>query len=428
MKEFADRPVRVPQEPLAVHAWRMTRWLLELRLVPRLTERRGGWRAPLRALRDGLTASGLAVLLASVLLLLLARRSNPGFDLGLATAGLLLLALSAAVGRVWRPRLHVSRLGAGTAIAGQPCRSRVRLTNIGRRPARELMLREWRGPGWRPAGASKSVLIERLDAGQTHLCEVAVMPRARGLLRLPGLAAHSFFPLFLTRSTVGAALPLELPVLPPPLPVSLPPLRELAARCLKTGAHAARSSTGALEYAHTRPYQIGDPSTRLDHRASARRGELMSRVFRGGSELHADGIAICCDTAVAGFAPWQRRPRDVAALDRRLALVLELVAHARAEALALKALALGEDWQPIADEATLHRAVATCAPTRQTRLPASLPEAGLLYLLVTEDATDPLTAQVAAWRAAGHLVLVFRLAGRGGQALPTGPGNHELTA
>ena len=427
MKEFADRPVRVPQEPLVLHAWRMTRWLLELRLVPRLTERRGGWRAPLRALRDGLTASGLAVLLASVLLLLLARSSNPGFDLGLAAAGLLLLALSAVVGRVWRPRLHLLRLGAGTAIAGQPCHSRVRLTNIGRRPARELMLREWRGPGWRPAGASKSVLIERLDAGETHLCELAVLPRARGLVLLPGLAAHSFFPLFLTRSTVGAALPLELLVLPPPLAVNLPPLRELAARCLKTGVHAARHA-GALEYAHTRPYQVGDPSTRLDHRASARRGELMSRVFRGGSELHADGIAICCDTAVAGFAPWQRRPRDATALDRRLALVLELVAHARAEALPLKALALGEDWQPIADEATLHRAVATCPPTRQTRLPASLPEPGLLYLLVTEDASDPIMAQVATWRAAGHLLLVFRLAGRGGRALPAAPGNHELTA
>jgi hypothetical protein len=121
----------------------------------------------------------------------------------------------------------------------------------------------------------------------------------------------------------------------------------------------------------------------------------MSRVFRGGSELHADGIAICCDTAVAGFAPWQRRPRDAAALDRRLALVLELVAHARAEALALNALALGAEWQPIDDEAALHRAVASCPPARQTRLPASLPEADLLYLLVTEDAADALTAQVA---------------------------------
>lgn len=427
MKEFADRPVRVPQEPLVLHLWRMTRWLLELRLVPRLTERRGGWRAPLRALRDGLTAGGLAVLLASVLLLLLARRSNPGFDLGLAAAGLLLLGLSAAVGRLWRPRLHLVRLGSEVAVAGQPCRGRVRLTNIGRRPARDLMLREWRGPGWRPAAACGSALIERIEVGESRACEVAVIPRMRGLLRLPGLAVHSFFPLFLTRSTVGAALPLELPVLPPPLPVNLPPLRGLAARCLKQGAYAARNA-GALEYVHTCPYQVGDPPTRLDHRASARRGELMSRVFRSGSDPHADGIAICCDTAVAGFAPWQRRPRDAAALDRRLALVLELVAHARAEALPLKMLALGEDWQPIADEAALHRAVAACPPARHTRLPASLPEPGLLCLLVTEDASDEITAQAAAWRAAGGLVLVFRLAGRGGRPLPAGPGNHELQA
>jgi len=427
MKEFADRPLRVSQEPLIRHLWRMTRWVFELRLVPRLTERRGGWRAPLRALRDGLTASGVAVLLASALLLLLARRNNPGFDLGLAAAGLSLLGVSAVVGRLWRPRLQLVRLGHEAAIAGQPCRGRVRLTNLAARPARELMLREWRGAGWRPLAPSRSALIERLDAGQSRVCETVVIPRARGLLRLPGLAVHSYFPLFLTRSTAGAALALELPVLPPPLPVSLPPLRELAARCLKTGVHAARHA-GALEYAHTRAYQMGDPSTRLDHRASARRGELMSRVFRGGSELHADGIAICCDTAVAGFAPWQRRPRDAGALDRRLALVLELVAHARAEALPLRALALGQDWQPIADEAALQRAIAACPPARETHLPAGLPEPGLLCLLVTEDAGDALTAQVAAWRAAGGLVLVFRLGGRGGRPLPPGAGNHELAA
>lgn len=427
MKEFADRPVRVYDEPLALHLGRMAVWLLNLRLVPRLTERRGGWRAPLRALRDGLTPVGLAVLLTSVLLLLLARRSNPGFDLGLAAAGLVLIALAGGVGRLRSFRVQIERAGHAVAIAGQPCRNRVRLTNVGRRAAHDLALREWRGPGWRLAAPAASALVERLAAGESRTCETAIVPRARSLLVLPGVALHSAWPLFLTRLTAGGALPLELPVLPPPLAISLPPLRELAARCLKTGVHAARAS-GVIEYTHTRAYQMGDPATRLDHRASARRGELMSRVFRGGSELRADGIAIVCDTAVSGFAPWQRRPRDPAALDRRLALVLELAAHARAEALPLKLLALGADWQPMADEAALHRAVAACPPARDTRLPVSLPEPGLLYLLVTQDAGDHITAQLDTWRSAGHLVLAFRLGGRGGRALPPGPGNHEITA
>lgn len=427
MRELADRPLRVPQEPFVLHLWRVAVWLLNLRLVPRFTERRGGWRAPLRALRDGMTPMGLAVLLTSVMLLLLARRSNPGFELGFAALGLALLAFTGIVGRLRSFRVQIERAGQAVAIAGQPCRNRVRLTNVGRRPAHDLVLREWRGPGWRLAAPAASVLIERLEVGESRTCETAIVPRARSLLLLPGVALHSAYPLFLTRLTGGGALPLELPVLPPPLTVGLPPLRELAARCLKTGVHAARAS-GAIEYTHTRAYQMGDPATRLDHRASARRGELMSRVFRGGSELRADGIAILCDTAVAGFAPWQRRPRDATALDRRLALVLELAAHARAEALPLKLLALGADWQPVTDEAALHRAVAACPAARETRLPASLPEPGLLYLLVTEDASDAITAQVAAWRAAGHLVLAFRLGGRNGRTLPAGPGNHELTA
>ena len=426
MKECADRPLRVPQEPFALHLWRMVVWLLNLRLVPRLTERRGGWRAPLRALRDGLTPVGLAVLIASVLLLLLARRSNPGFELGLAAAGLALLLLSSAVGRLWGLRVRLDRAGHEPAIAGQPCRTRLRMTNVGRRPAFDLALREWRGPGWRLTPPDGGALIERLAVGESRLCDAVVTPRARGLLVLPGAAVHSAFPLFLTRLTRGQPLPQEVAVLPAPLALRLPPLRELAARCLKTGVHAARAS-GAIEYSHSRAYQMGDPATRLDHRASARRGELMSRVFRGGSELRATGIAICCDTAVAGFAPWQRRPRDRAALDRRLALVLELAAHGRAEALPLTWLALGEDWQPVGDETALHRAVAICPPARATRLPASLPDPGLLYLLVTEDASDAVMAQATAWRAAGHLVLLFRLAGRGGRALPPGAGNHELS-
>ena len=427
MKEFADRPLRVPQEPLALHAWRLGVWLLNLRLVPRLTERRGGWRAPLRSLRDGLTPMGVALLLTSVLVLLLARRSNPGFELGFAAAGLVLIALDGIVGQLRSFRVQIERAGHAVAIAGQPCRNQLRLTNVGRRPAHDLSLREWRGPGWRLVAPAASTLVERLAVGESRTCETVIVPRARSLLELPGVALHSAYPLFLTRLTAGGALPLELPVLPPPLAISLPPLRELAARCLKTGVHAARAG-GAIEYTHTRAYQMGDPATRLDHRASARRGELMSRVFRGGSELRADGIAIICDTAVAGFAPWQRRPRDPAALDRRLALVLELAAHARAEALPLKLLALGADWQPMADEAALHRAVATCPPARGTRLPASLPDPGLLYVLVTEDAGDAITTPLAAWRAAGALVLAFRLGGRGGHALPPGPGNHEITA
>ncbi|HCZ49262.1 MAG TPA: hypothetical protein DCZ11_09675, partial [Gammaproteobacteria bacterium] len=240
MKELADRPLRIPGEPWPRHAWRLLRWVLELRLVPRLTERRGGWRAPLRGLRDGLTAFGRVLLLASFALLLLSRRSQPGFDLGLAAAGLSVVLLSLLIGWLWRPRLHLTRLEQATAIAGRPCRGRVRVVNVGRRAARELSLREWRGPGWRTLPAAQSTLIGHLPAGESALCEVAFVPRERGLLRLPGLAAHSYFPLFVTCSTQRVAEPMEVAVLPPPLRVTLPPLRDLAARCLHAGTQAAR--------------------------------------------------------------------------------------------------------------------------------------------------------------------------------------------
>ncbi|GAB4349983.1 MAG: hypothetical protein Kow0073_04060 [Immundisolibacter sp.] len=426
MKELADRPLRVPAEPWPLHAWRLLCWLLELRLVPRPTERRGGWRAPLRTLRDGLTATGRVLLLASFALLLLTRPSQPGFDLALAAAGLSVVLLSALVGWWWRPRLQVTRLERPVAVAGVPCRGRVRVVNVGRRAARDLMLREWRGGGWRLLPAAHRALIGRLNVGESTVYEVAFVPRERGILHLPGLAAHSYFPLFLTCSTQRLPQPLEVVVRPAPLVVSLPPLRELAARCLAAGAQAAPRQ-GTFEYAYSRPYQPGDLPSRLDHRASARRGELMARVFHGGVPLQARGAVLCCDTSVAGFEPWQRRPRDGRALDRRLALLLELAAQARAAQLPPQALALGEDWQMLADEAALERAVAKCAPARVCRLPDAPLQADWLHLVVTEDASPQLLAPVAAWRAAGRLVLVFRLGGAG-RALPEGPGNHEVHA
>lgn len=424
MKELADRPLRVPGDPLARHLWRMTRWLLELRLVPRLSERRGGWRAPLRGLRDGLTATGRVLLLASFALLLLSRRSQPGFDLALAAAGLSVVLLSLLVGWWWRPRLQLTRLEQTTAIAGRPCQGRVRVVNVGRRAARDLSLREWRGPGWRSLPAAQSTLIVHLPAGASTLCEVAFVPRERGLMRLPGLAVHSCFPLFVTCSTQRVPEPLDVAVLPPPLRVSLPPLRDLAARCLHAGSRAAQRH-GSFEYAYSRPYQPGDLPSRLDHRASARRGELMARVFHGGVQLQARGVVLCCDTSVVGFEPWQRRPRNRRALDRRLALLLELAAQARATQLPPQALALGDDWQTLTDEAALRRAVAGCSPARTCRLPDAPLQADWLHLLVTEDASPDLLAQVAAWRAAGRLVLLFRLSGAG-RSLPEGPGNHEV--
>lgn len=424
MKELADRPLRVPAEPWPLHAWRLLRWLLELRLVPRLTERRGGWRAPLRALRDGLTSTGRVLLLASFALLLLSRRSQPGFDLGLAAAGLSVLLLSVLIGWWWRPRLQLTRLERTVAVAGVPCRGRVRVVNVGRRAARDLVLREWRGGGWRPLPAAQGALIGRLNAGDSALYEVAFVPRERGLVHLPGLAAHSYFPLFVSCSTQRVPEPLEVAVLPPPLRVSLPPLRDLAARCLQAGTQAAQRH-GTFEYAYSRPYQPGDLPSRLDYRASARRGELMARVFHGGVQLQARGVVLCCDTSVAGFEPWQRRPRNRKVLDRRLALLLELAAQARAAQLPPQALALGEDWQTLADEAALQRAVAGCAPARSCRLPDAPLQADWLHLVVTEDASPELLAQVAAWRVAGRLVLVFRLGGAG-RALPEAPGNHEV--
>lgn len=65
MSEIADRPVRVPDEVIVIHWWRLFRWFSNLRLVPRLREH--ATTPVLRIVRilyyDGLTRLGKVLLI-----------------------------------------------------------------------------------------------------------------------------------------------------------------------------------------------------------------------------------------------------------------------------------------------------------------------------------------------------------------------------
>ena len=68
MSELADRPVRVSDEILLLHWWRLIRWFSNLRLVPRWSEHRAKfllrllrWLNPYRQDHPRLFASHLPV-------------------------------------------------------------------------------------------------------------------------------------------------------------------------------------------------------------------------------------------------------------------------------------------------------------------------------------------------------------------------------
>ncbi|MCH7817006.1 MAG: DUF58 domain-containing protein, partial [Proteobacteria bacterium] len=256
-----------------------------------------------------------------------------------------------------------------------------------------------------------------LAPGQHTTLTVSFDPQKRGVTTLSGLAVQSYFPFFLTRHSAKIKNLAEVYVLPSTLKVNLPSLRHIAEQASKRmtlGSDNARKGT-ALEYAYSRQYQTGDSIRRLDHRASSRRGEPMSKIFEGADEIRRDQVYVVVDLTLAHFEPWQRRPSNEAALDERLALAVEIGLSAQNEGFGLAALATGKQWHKLENVLDFYQQIATCKPQRPgTDSSNSLPDTALaengLYILVIGRWEAETQNLVDRWRQAGVLVLVFLLA------------------
>ena len=410
MKEIADRPLRVAGEPLVLHLWRLLRWTLELRLVPRLREQpHGRWRWLYRSwFRESLTRPGKVLFICAMLLLLLSLQGGDHFLLTSAAFGLSLLVWSLCLGAWYRPRVELRRLGIAVGVAGRPLQLPVEVHNRGR-TLLDFSVRELKVPGVRTPRDSTAEYHERLESGARLHTHTEVLPLHRGLLELPGLAVQSYFPFFLTRRSSRHAAPAMLPVLPAPLTAQLPPLRRTVARnpAAAEGARHRGRASGSLEYRDSRPFASGDSTRRIDHRASARRGEIMSKVFDPAQGTEVEGVALACDLTLAGFQRWQRRPKDPAALDGRLALAVALARSATAEGLPVRALALGPRWQPLDDMNLCWQRIAGCQPARGPWHLEVPPARDLLVLLVVGDIDRAHLQWLRESRARGQRTLLF---------------------
>jgi uncharacterized protein (DUF58 family) len=434
MYEMADRPLRVADEAILLHWWRTTRWFANLRLISRSSSRHEtANKALTRVYRqlfyDGLTRSGKIILLCSLLIFLLSYRNGSNFLLLTAALGISLLLWSAVLGFFYRPRVSVQRQTPTIATAGTPLVSQIAVINISTRGLHNFAVRElivpdghWPREWLRPHRIS-------LAPGQQTTIAVSCEPQKRGLLTLSGLAVQSYFPFFLTRHSTKLTNTAEVYVLPTSLKVTVPSLRhiaEVASKRLTQGSNNARQGA-ALEYAYSRQYQLGDSLRRLDHRASSRRGEPMSKIFEGVDEVRRDKVYLVVDLTLTHFELWQRRPRNEAALDERLALAVEIGMSAQNEGFTLAALATGQHWHQLETVLEFYQHIATCKPQRQiTHVENSLPDSILadngLYILVIgrwENATRNLVER---WQQAGVLVLVFLLPESGTEigGLPAG--------
>lgn len=428
MQEFADRPLRVPGEAWPVHAARVVRWVLNLRLVPSRPEWVGGRLARVRGARlaDALTRPGQVLVWGALMIALLGFRNRSGYPLTGAAIALGAVAWAALAGQVLRPRVRARVRLDGPAVVGVAHRAQVDITSIGRMPAYDLTVRALRQSALRRDVETDRPVCARLAPGGHTALPMTVVARRRGVLRLDGVAVQSYFPFHLTRATARLELPAELCVLPPPPAFDLPPLRTLAADLAGLGAQRARFKEGT-EYQESRPFQTGDSPLRLDHRASARRGALYTRVHRGRERYVPGGLALVIEPSLAGYARWQRRPRNPAAYDRRIGVAAEIARRGAAEQLAVRALWLGHDWQVPADPDALWRALAQASPAHAPALPDTPPPADCLCLLVTGSAHVPAQLWLDQMRAAGVVGAMLVVAEARRAALPVPrPGTYPV--
>lgn len=419
MSELADRPVRVREEIILIHWWRLIRWFSNLRLVPRWSEHRSGLLLRLirRLYYDGLTRTGKTIFICSLIIFLFSYRASSGYLLFTSAFGMGLLLWSALLGYIYRPRVSVQRETPNTAVAGQPLSSKIKVSNHGRLPLYNFSLREMVVPYGRWPKEWFRPHQQVLPPGQSTILTVACEPQRRGVLKLSGLAVQTYFPFFLSRFTARVEDSAEVYVLPETLKVAIPSLRNIAdqaSKRLTLGSENTRKGP-SLDYAYSRPYQTGDSMRRLDHRASSRYGEPMSKVFEGVEQIRRDRVYLIVDLSLANFKAWQRRPVDEDPLDERLALAVELGLSAQNEGFKLTALATGAVWHQLDSPHQFSQHIASCKPERgYSEALNTLPETVLMeegiHVLVLGRWTKKAETLVERWQQAGILVLVFLVA------------------
>ncbi|MCG2634720.1 MAG: DUF58 domain-containing protein [Gammaproteobacteria bacterium] len=434
MMELADRPRRVAAESIWRHLWRLFRWSVNLRLLPRWREDRPDLLSRLVRpwLVEGLTRQGRLLLLLLPPLILLNVRREASFPLGVPAFLMALLLTSALAGRLLRPRLQLKRQPSGYGVVGEPWRCELSLTNTGPWTARDLSLREMKGARADWPSTWEQASLATLAPGAVARLYTQCRPRVRGYLQLTGVTVESQYPLLLTRSNVRLADSLQVPVLPAPWRGQLPHLVTLMRQAPKArGSTRPGARSGPIEYVDSRPFQMGDSVRRLDHRASGRRGEPMVRVYQGSTRSEQRNWRVIFDQSLVDFAPWQPRPRPPSAkvLDRRLALLYELARRGQGEG--LDALEIWSDgaWRRADQQADLIDLVAGCRASTVFEPPPEQPaDATVLCLFVTGRWDRSRADFVAAWRAAGFSLGVVVVPENEGSAglLPVEPGCVEL--
>ncbi|HBC58021.1 MAG TPA: hypothetical protein DCZ03_12710 [Gammaproteobacteria bacterium] len=413
MQTLQDRPIRILDDPAYKHFWRLFIWVINLRLVPFWQERfRDPLTVPFRYLfYDGLTRTGKALLLVALWINFGSYIHATNYPMSGASLLVLLLVVNYLVSRSASPNVAIERRAPLIATAGETFSSNITLTNLSTRTLKNFSIREMKGMPVIWPTESELHYRASLPPQETTTMQCKWTPRRRGVIHLWGIAVQSYFPLFLGRNLQRLKAQHSVYVLPFAFNHQVPSLRRLAAATNRDSeaGFANGQYRQSHEYIDSRTFMMGDSLNRIDHKASARRGELMTRLYGGSQVAPSAEVHLICDLSLAGFAPWQPRPRNPEVLDRRLAAMVAIYQRAITEKLTLGYWMVGESWGTHGDEIEFFKQLTVVAPTRNFTVSDQLPAGNGVYCLVIGRWREELLEQIQRWQAQGATILVFML-------------------
>ncbi len=275
----------------------------------------------LRAVSPGLRISPDASLLVAVGAWVIAAAASvpfPALEPAVQLAAFVLVG-AVALDALWllrTPRLKLVRRAPQRLEVGRDADLEIEVTNPGTRRVvadvydelpRDLALEDAFFPG------------SAFEPGETKALRYGVSPRVRGDRAFGPMAALSRSPLGLLRSRVLAGGGESVRVFPDTsrfLPSeALSPKQVLAS----LGVKPARQRGGGTDFESLRDYVVGDDPRRIDWRATARRGRLVTRLHQH-ERNHTVMIAVDASRLMGGRVGTNDRTKLDCAVDSALAL------------------------------------------------------------------------------------------------------------
>jgi uncharacterized protein (DUF58 family) len=432
MQTLQDRPLRLAHDPYFKHLWRLFIWIINLRLVPFWHERfRDPITVPFRYFfYDGLTRTGKVLLLLALFVNFASYISPQIFPISGASLLFTLLFTSYLISLSARPKIKLERRAPIVATAGEKFISSITLTNLSTRTLKNFALREMKGMPVKWPSESELDYRGQLLPQETTVMRSGWIPRRRGVIHLWGIVIQSYFPLFLGRTLQRLHAQHSVYVLPLVFGQRVPCLRRLAASAQQNcqAGFASGRHRQPHEYLDSREFLVGDSLNRIDHRASARRGQLMTRIYGGSHVAPSAQIHFICDLSLSKYELWQPRPRNPEVLDKRLAAMVAIYQQALGEKLELGHWYVGGAWGSMGHEIEFFKQTTVVAPTRTFEAPDSVPIEDGVYCVIIGCWSEPLAERIAAWSAKGATILVFMVPESKAQVgtLPNEPGWLEF--